>query len=160
MFAAQKNGCVQRSKHFSMKPTIIAAGGLVINEKGKLLMIFRRGKWDLPKGKLDEGETIEQCAIREVQEETGLKEVTIIRPLGITYHEYFDKYSQQDVIKESHWYEMTAVGKQKLIPQTEEDIEQIMWAGKKKIEKCLDNSYKNIVEIVRNYLKSKQETNA
>ena len=137
------------------KPTIIAAGGLITNEKGKLLMIFRRGKWDLPKGKLDEGETIEECAIREVKEETGLQQVTLIKSLGITYHEYFDKYTQRDVIKESHWFEMKADGGQKLIPQTEEDIEQIVWAGKKKIEKCLANSYKNIVEIVRTYISLK-----
>lgn len=134
------------------KSTIIAAGGLVTNEKGKLLMIFRRGKWDLPKGKLDEGESIEECAIREVKEETGLIQLTLIKSLGITYHEYFDKYSQRDVIKESHWFEMKADSSQKLVPQTEEDIEQILWAGKKKIEKCLANSYKNIVEIVHKYL--------
>jgi len=134
------------------KSTIIAAGGLVTNEKGKLLMIFRRGKWDLPKGKLDEGESIEECAIREVKEETGLIQLTLIKSLGITCHEYFDKYSQRDVIKESHWFEMKADSSQKLVPQTEEDIEQILWAGKKKIEKCLANSYKNIVEIVHIYL--------
>src|SRR5215469_11706824 len=76
---------------------IIAAGGLVFNDKNELLMIFRRGKWDLPKGKLDEGESIEACAVREVQEETGLN-VELQSFIGLTYHEYFDKYSEKDVI--------------------------------------------------------------
>lgn len=128
--------------------TILAAGGLVYNEKDELLMIFRRGKWDLPKGKLDEGETIEDCAIREVMEETGL--TTVIRGdlIGITYHQYFDKWVKEEVIKETHWYRMQAAGNQQLVPQTEEDIEIIKWVDEKELEDCLKNSYDNIVEIV------------
>ena len=77
-------------KAFYKKFTIIqAAGGLVLNEKNKLLMIFRRGKWDLPKGKLDKGETLEDCAVREVEEETGLQSIKLISPLIITYQTYF-----------------------------------------------------------------------
>ena len=85
-----------------MPKKIIAAGGLVINENDELLMIFRRGKWDLPKGKLDKGESIADCALREVMEETGLQQVKIEKPLGITYHEYFDKRLRNDVIKETY----------------------------------------------------------
>lgn len=131
------------------RKTIIAAGGLVYNEKDELLMIFRRGKWDLPKGKLDDGETIEDCAIREVMEETGL--TTVIRGylIGITYHQYFDQWLKEEVIKESHWYRMEAPGNQKLIPQTEEDIEIIKWVSEKELDEYLENSYDNIVEIVR-----------
>jgi 8-oxo-dGTP pyrophosphatase MutT (NUDIX family) len=73
------------------KPIIIAGGGIVTNELGELLMIFRRGKWDLPKGKLDEGESIEDCAIREVEEETGVKNLKLGAKLLVTEHEYFDK---------------------------------------------------------------------
>jgi len=128
--------------------TILAAGGLVYNETDELLMIFRRGKWDLPKGKLDEGETIEDCAVREVMEETGL--TTVIRGdlIGITYHQYFDKWVKEEVIKETHWYRMQAPGLQQLIPQTEEDIEIIKWVNGKELEDCLKNSYDNIVEIL------------
>ena len=72
-------------KHFEL---IKAGGGLVKNSSGNILLMFRRGKWDLPKGKLDEGESIEECAIREVEEETGLHHLTIIKPLAITYHTY------------------------------------------------------------------------
>jgi 8-oxo-dGTP pyrophosphatase MutT (NUDIX family) len=129
--------------------TIVAAGGLVYNEKDELLMIFRRGKWDLPKGKLDDGESIEDCAVREVIEETGL--TTVIRGdlIGITYHQYFDQWIKEEVIKETHWYRMHAPGDQQLIPQTEEDIELIKWVAGKELEDCLSDSYDTIVEIVK-----------
>jgi len=129
-------------------PVIIAAGGLVTNEHGELLMIFRRGRWDLPKGKLDEGETIEQCALREVAEETGLSKLKAGALAGITHHTYFDTYSNTDVVKETHWYRMSASSQQPLIPQTEEDITDIRWVKGKELEECLENSYENIVEIV------------
>lgn len=131
---------------------IIAAGGLVTNDNNELLMIFRRGKWDLPKGKLDEGEKIEECAVREVQEETGLKSIELGNLVGITYHEYFDTYSNQDVNKETHWYAMKALPGQKLVPQTEEDIQEIEWVRKEILDVYLNNSYANIVDIVNRYL--------
>ncbi|MFT4155009.1 NUDIX hydrolase [Parafilimonas sp.] len=131
-----------------MTKKITAAGGLVFNDKDELLMIFRRGKWDLPKGKLDEGETIEQCAVREVQEETGLQNVQLESFLGITHHSYFEPRIHSDVFKETHWYKMHAAGVQKLVPQTEEDIEQIEWVDKKDFFQKLQNSYTNIVDII------------
>lgn len=133
------------------KPTIIAAGGLVFNERNELLMIFRRGKWDLPKGKLDEGESIENCAVREVQEETGLVNIELKKPIGKTYHEYFDKWVGADVIKETWWYLMHVKGIPNLVPQTEEDIESVIWADQTKMEDFLKNSYANIVEIIAAY---------
>lgn len=130
-------------KHFTL---IKAAGGLVINKKGAVLMIFRRGKWDLPKGKLDEGETIEECAKREVQEETGLQELKIGKLIEITYHTYiqFGKH----LLKESHWYHMEATGDEKLIPQTEEDITEITWANKEVIKKNILNTFPTIVSVL------------
>ncbi len=130
---------------------IIAAGGLVTNKNNELLMIFRRGKWDLPKGKLDEGETIEACAVREVEEETGIKDLELGALLGITYHEYFDQYVNENVIKESHWYLMKAAGSTATTPQTEEDIEQIIWADEKTVNECLINTYSNIDEIIKKF---------
>ncbi|HEX5155100.1 MAG TPA: NUDIX domain-containing protein [Parafilimonas sp.] len=132
-----------------MAKKIIAAGGLVFNDKNELLMIFRRGKWDLPKGKLDKGETIEDCAVREVKEETGLENVSIKNFAGITFHEYFEPRIHDDVLKESHWYKMHAPGDQQLVPQTEEDIEMIEWVDAKQIPGKLENSYANIVEIIQ-----------
>ena len=131
------------------KTKILAGGGLVLNEKGGLLMIYRRGKWDLPKGKLDEGETIEDCAVREVLEETGLLNVERGELIGITYHEYFDRHLQEEVIKESHWFAMRAKSDQLLVPQTEEDITEIKWVSDDELELCLADSYANVVEIVR-----------
>jgi 8-oxo-dGTP pyrophosphatase MutT (NUDIX family) len=130
---------------------IIAAGGLVLNDKEELLMIFRRGKWDLPKGKLDDGEKIEDCAMREVKEETGLQEINLEDLTGLTYHEYFDTYSNQDVIKETHWFKMRAPGNQQLVPQLEEHIEKIEWVTDKNIGEKLNNSYTNIIEIIEKF---------
>jgi len=131
-------------KHFHL---IKAGGGLVKNENGEILMMFRRGKWDLPKGKLDEGETIKECAKREVEEETGLKNLEIIKPIAVTYHTYdqFGKYN----LKESHWYEMKASGNEKLIPQTEEDITEILWVKKEDLETYYSNSFPTIVEVLQ-----------
>ncbi len=134
------------------KKTIIAAGGLVFNEHKELLMIFRRSKWDLPKGKLDEGESIEACAVREVEEETGIGNIQLGKLIGKTYHEYFDKWVGAEVIKETWWYEMHVIGKPSFIPQTEEDIEQVVWANTAQIKISLQNSFSNIVEIVRKFL--------
>lgn len=128
--------------------TIIAAGGLVLNEKNDILMIFRRGKWDLPKGKLDEGEKIEDCAVREVMEETGLTQLDLGRLLVITQHTYFDQWIKKDVIKQTHWYLMKASLDQPLVPQTTEDIESIEWVSKSQLSERLENSYDTIVEVV------------
>jgi 8-oxo-dGTP pyrophosphatase MutT (NUDIX family) len=131
-------------RHFHL---IKAGGGVVKNENEEILMMFRRGKWDLPKGKLDEGETIEACARREVEEETGLKNLEIIKPLGITYHTYnqFGKHN----LKESHWYEMRATGNEKLIPQTEEDITELIWVKKEDLQKYLSNTFPTIMEVLK-----------
>lgn len=130
------------------KTTIMAAGGLVLNEAGELLMIFRRGKWDLPKGKLDQGESIEHCALREVMEETGLERVGLANLINIGYHEYFDQYVKEDVIKETHWFLMKAPGNQPLVPQTEEDIAEIRWVKKGELKTYLENTYPNIIEVI------------
>lgn len=130
------------------KPRIEAAGGLITDSQGHLLLIYRRGYWDLPKGKVDPGESVEDCAIREVQEETGIREVTLGELLGITLHEYFDQWTNQDVEKQTHWFAMKAADGQHLTPQTEEDIEQLIWADQMQIDLCMQDTYPNIIEIV------------
>lgn len=130
------------------KPTVIAGGGLVTNERGELLMIFRRGKWDLPKGKLDSGEKIEDCSIREVTEETGVKNLQLGKLLLVTQHEYFDKWVKADVIKETHWFRMTVSGVPALIPQAEEDITAIEWTKREDIASRLNESYDTIREVL------------
>ena len=133
------------------KKKIIAAGGLVLNEQKEILLIFRRGKWDLPKGKLDDNETITACAVREVEEETGLKNISLGNFITKTNHEYFDKWINEEVIKETWWYEMFASNNEQLIPQTEEDIEQIIWSNTSTVQKCLLNTYPNIIEVIDTY---------
>ncbi len=114
-------------------------------------MIFRRGKWDLPKGKQDEGESIEACAVREIREETGLREVILGRKLSVSFHDYFDTYLKEEVTKETHWFLMQAPGQQTLTPQTTEDITEIKWVADKEMEECLQNSYDTIVSIIREW---------
>lgn len=126
---------------------IIAGGGLLLNENNELLMIFRRGFWDLPKGKLDDGETIEACALREVEEETGVGNLVSGGLLGITRHQYFDPYIKEEVIKETHWYSMNVKGSPALIPQTEEDITDIRWVPLQDVPALLENSFDTIREI-------------
>lgn len=126
---------------------MIAAGGLVLNERNELLMIFRRGKWDLPKGKLDEGETIEACAVREVEEETGLRNIQLHELIDTTLHTYTEK--GKTIEKLTYWYSMRTDSKQQLIPQTEEDIQQIKWIPVTDIHTYLENTYDNIIAIIR-----------
>jgi len=130
-------------KKFSL---IVAAGGFVKNEKDELLMIFRRGKWDLPKGKLDKGETLETCAVREVEEETGLENVILISPLTTTYHTYHE--GTRHILKETHWFAMKVSGEQKLKPQTKEDIDEIRWVSAPGIKNYLEKAYPLITDIV------------
>ncbi len=138
-------------KAFFKKFTFIqAAGGLVQNEKEEILLIFRRGNWDLPKGKLDKGETLEQCAVREVEEETGLTDVSLIAPLPITYHTYHE--GARFILKESHWYLMSAKGSQPLIPQTEEDIQEIKWVAVKDIPSYLSATYPSVADVLQQFL--------
>lgn len=128
-----------------------AAGGLVLNEQQEVLMIYRRNKWDLPKGKLDPGETLETCAVREVEEETGARNITLEKFLQVTYHTYHE--SGKFMLKESYWYKMTVSGKQELVPQTTEDIFKIVWAGMDTMDDYLKNSFPSIIDVVNDYRK-------
>ncbi len=126
---------------------IRAGGGLVENENGEVLFIFRRGKWDLPKGKLDKGETLEECALREVTEETGIDHLKSIRFLLITNHEYEER--GVPILKESHWWLMKSKANQPLVPQTEEGITEIKWVRPSEFKIVLDNTYPLILDVLR-----------
>jgi 8-oxo-dGTP pyrophosphatase MutT (NUDIX family) len=142
------NDLEKLKKAFWKKFIIIkAGGGLVKNEKDELLFIYRRGKWDLPKGKLDKGETIEQCAVREVEEETGLKYVKLISLLTTTYHTYNE--NGKHFLKESHWFNMQTKSGQALIPQLEEQITKLQWVTEKRISSLLNNTYPSIVDVIQ-----------
>jgi len=123
-------------------PLVVAAGGVVTNKKGKVLFIYRNEKWDLPKGKLDKGESIEECAVREVEEETGVRKLKIENFLQTTYHVF--KRNGTFKLKEVHWYAMKTSFTGKLKGQKNEGIKKVKWKGPAKIEEALQNSYQNI----------------
>lgn len=118
---------------------------MILNEEGKTLMMYRKKKWDLPKGKIDEGETIKAGAIREAEEETGVKIKNIVKKLGKTYHTY--KLKDKWVLKKTHWYLMEGDGKSKLKPQISEDIELVGWFNKEELKANLTNSYVSIKDV-------------
>jgi len=133
------------SDFFDMYTIIEAGGGFVSNENGEVLFIFRRGFWDLPKGKLDDGETIAECALREVKEETGLQNVQLQEFMGSTFHIYTQE--GEAILKESFWYTMRADSTELLTPQTSEDITEIRWVPLVEIPKLLENSFGSIKDV-------------
>mgnify|MGYP001172252366 CR=1 FL=1 len=112
-----------------------------------LLFIYRLGKWDLPKGKLEKGENIKECAIREVEEECHINELKIIKELPSTYHCY--PYKKSWAFKTTFWYKMTSNYKGVLIPQTEEGIEKVEWLNKEELTKVQGNTYLSIKEVLK-----------
>lgn len=124
---------------------IEAAGGLVKNQEGKLLVFFRRDFWDLPKGKIDEGESPEQAAVREVQEETGLKNVELGEFVAHTWHTYRQK--KERILKKTWWFRM-ATSDTELVPQVEEDIEQIEWVDAAAWLAGVPKIYPSLLEIL------------
>lgn len=127
--------------------TIIeAAGGLVFNSKGAFLVIRRLGKWDLPKGKIEKGESIEDAAVREVEEECGISGVFIEKQLIETYHTYEIKGTP--ILKRTYWFEMYYKGDEQLVPQTEEDITEVKWLDWSQKETIFSNTYENIKDVI------------
>ena len=116
---------------------IHAAGGIVTNENNEILMIFRYGCWDFPKGKVEKGEDWETAAVREVEEETGLHDITLLHPHPNTYHTYI--LHDTPILKITHWYAMKAPA-QSLVPQTEEDISQAVWVAREEVAERLNDS--------------------
>ena len=135
-----------------MLTPIIAAGVIVVNPNKEILWIFRRGFWDLPKGKLDPNETIEACALREVMEETGVSNLVLGDLIMTTTHLYHDKYLNTEVEKTTYWYKMTTDQLQDGIPQTEEDIEAIAWVKKEDIAPYLAKTYDTIKQVMESFL--------
>jgi 8-oxo-dGTP pyrophosphatase MutT (NUDIX family) len=133
----------QVKSHFT---EFVAAGGLITNATGEVLLMFRRGKWDMPKGKQDEGESLEACALREVQEETGLQNIRLGHLITETWHYYSLK--EKRILKHSYWYRMYFTGTELTIPQIEEDIVDIQWIRPDNLGKYMQYSYQNIVDVV------------
>ena len=123
-------------------PEIIAAGGKVTNNKSEILFIFRNKKWDLPKGKAEKNEIISRTALREVVEETGIKNLSIIKPLEKTYHIF--KRGGKNYLKTTYWFEMKSDFNGKFKPQKKEGITRVEWIGTENLSDILPKSYANI----------------
>ena len=132
---------------FFKKFTLIkAAGGFVLNENKEVLMMFRREKWDLPKGKMDKKESFEECALRETEEETGLRNIKIVSPLITTYHTYHE--GTRFILKETKWFTMNVKGEQELIPQQAEQITKLEWVSKPELKKYMQNSFPSVNDVL------------
>ncbi len=133
-------------KNFTL---IEAAGGIVQNNDKEMLFIFRLGKWDLPKGKMEKGEKPDDCAKREITEETGIKNLIVKKKAGETWHSY-DEFGKH-FLKLTHWYYMTCEDKQEPRPQLEENITAVKWVKTKDIAAPLKNTYPSIKDILESF---------
>jgi 8-oxo-dGTP pyrophosphatase MutT (NUDIX family) len=146
------------SKFFKLFSSVFlnidAAGGAVISGK-YLLVIFRNGKWDLPKGKINKGENPEEAALREVSEECGISGQTIVKSLPSTFHVYKLPYPDNEaswIFKETYWFEMSYNGCMDCAkPQVEEGITLIKWVSSSEINEIMDNTYENLKQIIELY---------
>lgn len=126
---------------------IKAAGGLVKNEKGEYLFIYRNKKWDLPKGKMDKGEEWEETALREVEEECGVKELKITGPIGKSYHIY--ELKGRFALKQTYWFHMSCTDTSELVPQEEEGIEKATWVKPEVFKQWKNEMYPSVWDIVK-----------
>lgn len=127
--AAARPGAIENLDPYAEPVPVTAAGGFVLRQADgdlEILLIFRRGVWDLPKGKLDSGETVEECAIREVCEEVGIDKVAITTPLGRTIHGY--RHDEAYAVKTTHWFAMRT-DEESFTPQRKEKIEKVEWVS-------------------------------
>lgn len=124
-----------------------AAGGIVVDDAGRWLMMYRNGRWDLPKGHIEEGESSAVCAVREIAEETGIR-AEVVRPLCATWHAYWFPKTSRWELKRTHWFELRAETSDGLTPQTEEGIEQVVWASAEDRPALLENTFPTIRCVV------------
>ncbi|TRO65552.1 NUDIX hydrolase [Christiangramia sabulilitoris] len=141
---------------FKKMKVVVAAGGMVVNDKKEILFIYRNNRWDLPKGKTEKNESIEESAIREVEEETGVRDLEITRFITRTYHVFKRKGKLR--LKETYWYEMYTEFDGDLVPEHSEGIKKVKWKNYEKSQKALKKSYANIKMLFpEKYLAGKSE---
>lgn len=125
---------------------IEAAGGLVLSPSNELLMIYRNGRWDLPKGKMEKGEDPGQTAMREVEEECGVKHLKLISQVPSTYHIF--RQDKMECIKCTYWFEMSSADRTRPKPQEEEGIEEAKWMKKQEVKKVFEKIYPSLQEVL------------
>ncbi len=143
-----KKALSQFAKNFTV---LEAAGGVVINDENKYLLIERMGKWDIPKGKIEPIESPKHAALREVCEETGVCDVEIVEPIKETYHTYVHK--ERNILKRTYWYMMKCNSFSGFKPQQEEQITDARWMSKNEVKEAMQNSYTSIVDLMEEVLK-------
>ncbi|HCC70292.1 MAG TPA: hypothetical protein DEQ09_03955 [Bacteroidales bacterium] len=126
--------------------TRIAAGGLIVNSREELLFIKRGGKWDIPKGHLSANESVSECAVREIEEETGMVPGDALSVLKPTYHIY--NIGTTWILKETHWYIFKFSGQGKALPQEEENITEVKWFGWDEIKYVHQNTWPSISDVI------------
>jgi 8-oxo-dGTP pyrophosphatase MutT (NUDIX family) len=140
---------IVKKAFFNMHQFIEAAGGLILNDQNQILFIFRLEKWDLPKGKIETGETPSEAAFREVQEECGISELQMVKELPATFHTY--QHHGKRVLKKTYWYELFCNDPENIKAQAEENITGIEWVPSKDIELQLSNTYGSIADVLNSY---------
>ncbi len=136
--------------YLKSKFKVVQAAGGVVEKAGKLLLIYRKKRWDLPKGKLDEKESIKDCAVREVEEETGVK-VKIDHKIEAVWHTY--TANRKYILKKTHWFAMTCLNDKKMAPQKEEGIKKVEWMDLDQVRIALHDSYRSIRYVMQEYTK-------
>ena len=145
-FVVTKDLDALKVSFFNQFKLIVAGGGVVFNKNNEMLLMYRLGFWDLPKGKIEMGEVIREGAAREVREETGVKIKLIDQKICCTYHTY--NIQNKRILKETHWFLMKGKIGSILKPQTKEGIEKVEWVKQENIAPYLEKSYPNIVDII------------
>ena len=140
-------------EYLKSKFTLIEAGGGIVEKDGKYLMIHRKGQWDIPKGKMEEGETPKECAGREVAEETNVK-VKVGEKIGAIWHTYMHK--KKRILKKTNWYAMTCLDDSKMKPEEMESITDVRWMTMDEVQESLIDSYRSLRCLVQKYRSDKQ----
>lgn len=148
--APNDESCEELFAAFAAQFTMVtAAGGIVQRHDEAILMIYRNRRWDLPKGHWEEGETIEECAVREVEEECGISQITLHEPICQTLHSYYMHGRWE--LKRTHWYAMQSNDPTPLTPQTEEGIERAEWLTPDQVQHSTQGSFPTIKDVLRHY---------
>ena len=139
------------TNHIKERFNVVKAGGGIVEKEGKFLMIHRKGQWDLPKGKKEKKESVESCAIREVEEETGVK-VKISHEITAIWHTYMQngKY----ILKKTYWYAMSCQDDSRMKPQKKEGIKEVKWMTMKEMQLALVSSYRSLRYVVSEHQQS------
>ncbi len=137
-------------EYLKSKFKVIMAAGGIVEKDGKFLLIYRKKRWDFPKGKLDPGESIETCAVREVEEETGVK-VKLGQEITAVWHTYIS--NRKYILKKTYWYSMECKSDKKMKPQKQEGIKKAEWMDLEAVRQALHDSYRSIRYVMQEYMK-------